>query len=97
MGNTSSTFAIFIGIGHTRIAISKSCKDKYTYKGYEKNTEICAQQCFESSTVFVYGKNNKCSNSKGCKCWCINGATKEGKCVKPYAHYGYDTYRLDRK
>ena len=86
-----------IGNGFTKIAVSRSCKDRYTYKGYKENVDICATTCAGSSTVFVYGKTDKRCSSNGCACWCINGATKEGKCLKPYAHPYFDTYRFNGK
>jgi len=83
------------GSGYKKIASSKSCRDTYVYKKYQKTLESCAQACFGSSTVFVYGKTkNRCSSS-GCACYCINGASKDGKCGKPYKHSYFDTYRFN--
>ena len=92
-------FEIFPLIGNlfTKIAVSRSCKDSSTYKGYKENADICAWICADSSDVFVYGKTDKMCSFNGCACWCINGATKEGKCLKPYAHPYIDTYRINGK
>ena len=84
------------GSDFTKVAESQDCKDKYTSKGYIKTLEDCGQACFGSSTVFTYGKTlNRC-NSHGCKCYCIDGATKEGKCTE-YSHSYYNIYRFDGK
>ena len=84
-------------LGHdfTKIAVSKSCKDKHVYKGYIKTADLCADECYGSSTVFVYGKTSRRCNSGGCACWCITGATRGGTCLKPYSHSYFDTYRLN--
>ena len=82
------------GTSFTKFAVSQDCNDRYTYKGYKKTPKECGHACIGSSTVFTYGKTrNRCS-SRGCKCYCINGATKEGKCTQ-YSHSFYDIYRFD--
>ena len=87
----------FLVIGYTKIAVSTSCKDNYTYVGYLQTIDICARKCVGWSTVFVYGKTYKRCSTHGCSCYCINGATKEGVCTKPYAHSYFDMYRFNGK
>ena len=82
----------FLGVwttGFSKIADEKSCKDAYTYKAADTIGK-CAGICSSTSTVFVYGKTNG-------YCYCINGASKEGVCSKPYNNSAYHTYRYDGK
>ena len=50
----------------------------------------CASTCADSSTMFVYGTNNK-------QCYCINGATSRGECSDPFSNYALDLYRYNSK
>jgi len=78
------------GSGYKQIASSKSCRDKYVYKGKKNTANDCAQTCFGSSTVFVYGKSVK----RG-YCYCILGASSTGRCSRPYTNIWYNTYRFN--
>ena len=100
MGSEFSQYLInssFIEIGYTKVAVDKSCKDCYLWTGYTDTLGICADKCFETSTVFVYGKtSDKCSD-QGCSCYCIVGARKDGICTRPYVNRHYDMYRFNGK
>ena len=77
--------------------MDKSCRDCYSWVGYTDTLDICADKCFDTSTVFVYGKNGDRCSDNGCACYCINGATKDGICREPYVNRYYDMYRFNGK
>ena len=90
--------------GFTLVANAKECSGTELDVDDFKTVQECADRCYGTSSMFIYGTNdfgaNKCKKKYHwwgdiqCPCYCETAATKRGECTIVH-HSGYKLYRFN--